>query len=175
MGKARVPLKHSQQDVYSGQSPVCGSELCATPALTIPPLASCGPTDGFLPTLALLLAARLSPGQGFLSVQAGASAWQRRLRLLWVGAIFTDLSVSVISGARIGRGGEWECQALVVVPVGAEGQEAGWLCKVAGCRVTWACHSPSRAWSLGSEIKVTIRFSAPTPSRQRKSSQMVSV
>lgn len=49
-----------------------------------------------------------------------------------LGAIFTDLSVSVIAGARIGRGGEWECQALVIVPVGAEGQEAGWLCKVAG-------------------------------------------
>lgn len=41
-------------------------------------------------------------------------------------AIFTVLSVSVISGARIGQGGEWGCQALVIVPgVGAEGQEAG--------------------------------------------------
>lgn len=92
-----------------------------------------------------------------------------------LGAIFTDPSVSVISGARIGRGGEGECRALVIVPGGAEGQEAGWLCKVAGCHVTWACHSPSGPWSLGSEIKVMIRFSAPTPSRRRKSSKMVSV
>lgn len=43
-----------------------------------------------------------------------------------LGAIFTVLSVSLISGARIGRGGEWGCQALVIVPgVGAEGWEAG--------------------------------------------------
>lgn len=36
------------------------------------------PIHGFFPKLAQLLVARLSPGLGFLSVQAGALAWQRR-------------------------------------------------------------------------------------------------
>lgn len=146
------------------------------PPRTIPPLASCGPIDGFLPTLALLLAARPSPGQGFLSVQAGASAWQREgLWLLWARSYFyrPERVCDIWCPDRPRR--EGECRALVIVPGGAEGQEAGWLCKVAGCRVTWACHSPSGPWSLGSEIKVMIRFSAPTPSRRRKSSKMVSV
>lgn len=82
------------------------------------------------------------------------------------------------------EGREWGRQALLIVPdVGAEGQPGAkrpalrvHVCPTSGGhRVTSAGHSSSRARSLGSEIKVTIEFSVPTPSLWRNSRKMVSV
>lgn len=62
-------------------------------------------TTGSRPTLAMLLAALSGcPGR-----RPGLA--EKGLGLLWLGSYFYCPSVPGISGARIGAGGEWECQA----------------------------------------------------------------
>lgn len=176
--EARIPLKHSQWDVYSEQphphprTNFCGLSFVAPLVLIIPGRPPAGPIHGFLPTLARLLASPPAVPWPVISECPGGcpSLSEEDLGCCGLRAIFAVLRVSVISGPWIGRAGEWECQALLRLPgVGAEGQRA------VGCHVTWAGHSPSRPWSLGSEMKVTIKFSASTPSLWRNSHKIASV
>ena len=180
------PLKHSCLFRTAPAPPVLWPELCGTLGADHSPTGLLwAPIHGFLPTLAGLLAARLCPWPGISECPGGCPGLAKKdFGYCGLRSYFCHpecaCGICCPDRPRAGRGRArlrleclaWELRSRL--------ESGGWSASSRsphrrGLACDRAGRSPSRPWPLGSERKVTVRFSVPTPSLWRNSSKMVSV